>query len=120
MANFAIVFAALLSLASVIDSRSFKARQLAAATIIGQSQMERLKLLGYRGLIDTGGLEGTLGPLTAQGDASPSGTYTVTWDVRDNVPEAGVKQVVVVVSWSTDSGRRKQLNLETVMSDVAP
>lgn len=120
LANFAIGFAALASLSSVVGERNQSAMEIAAATLIAETQLERLKLVGYDGLTDTGSIDGSLGPLDSQGNSSASGRYTVTWDVRSGVPMASARTVVVQVSWTTDARRARTVTLQTVLTDVSP
>jgi prepilin-type N-terminal cleavage/methylation domain-containing protein len=109
-------FATMMGLASEISTRNLEARELAAATLIAHNQMEALKLEGYPALNGTGGA----GPLDALGESAPGGRYSVAWEVRKDVPTPGVKQIQVVVQWTSATSRPKQVTLQTVVSHVVP
>lgn len=118
LASFALGFAALGTLSPVIGDRNNAAFELAAATLIGQSEMEKLKQVGYGELVDTGEIEGVMGPLDVHGEPAASGKYTLTWDIRQDEPEVGTKLLLVEVTWLSDSLKEKRVTFRTAVYDA--
>lgn len=114
LCTFAIGMAGLLSLDSFSARCNAVARQTRAATLIGQNILEELRLEGYDALTDAGPVDGTLGPLDANGQLSASGKYNVQWDVQQDTPVSGTKLVAVEVSWQSAAVSNKRVTLQTV------
>lgn len=73
-------------------------RTLATATTLAQDKIEQLQSLA-RTHPDLGaGAHGDPTALTARG--APGGTYTRTWQVTPNRPEAGINTIEVRVTWT--------------------
>jgi Tfp pilus assembly protein PilV len=77
------------------NARLVSANQnVAAASLLAQNKMEELRNATYASLA-TGADTGTLTPQGASG-----GIFSRSWTVTNNSPMAGMKTVVVTVSWS--------------------
>lgn len=81
----------------------------AAATALAQQQLELLRSfpLGHAGHTP-GNYAHPSNPLTA--DGQPNGRYTLTWTVSNrDVPDFGLKTVLVSVAWNDPRPRTMQL-----------
>lgn len=79
----------------------------AAATALAQERLELLRSLPRGHASHTpGNYADANNPLTA--DGQPNGRYTVTWNVSNrNVPDNGLKSVIVTVAWNENGGARQ-------------
>jgi type II secretory pathway pseudopilin PulG len=86
------------------------ARQLTAATFLGQNQIEVLKGTAYASLAN-----GSDGPLSETGASTGTGlVFTRTWTVVANPgPPTGTSTVTVVVSWTGKSAH--QVSFSTIL-----
>jgi len=118
LANFAIGFAALLSLNTVVSERNVTSEEIAIATVLAQNELEVLKLTGYDALVDAGVPDGMLGPMNGQGVAVATGKFTLTWDITADTPMAGVKKVQVAVQWVDPQSKTRVVTLNTLVTDA--
>ena len=86
---------------SVINGNTFS-KEITTATTLAMDKMEMLKNTRYLGL--QGG-----GPETLQT------SYTRTWTITNDTPAAGLKTILVRVSWNR-FGRGHNVTLNTIMA----
>lgn len=71
-----------------------QARRITEATNLAQMRLEQLANTAYASISD--GAD-ALNPLRPDGTAG--GIYTLTWTVRNDQPETGIKDVTVTITW---------------------
>jgi len=95
------------------------------ATVLAQDKLEELKnaiptstILTDVNTTNNSDLENTSNfdyqQSNIDGLGRPGGIYTRTWNIADNSPTAGVKSVVVIVSWTDQAGSHR-VSLRTIL-----
>ena len=107
MTLFAIVAAAISSMAGAAMRQTDRNKHGMAAAFIAQRQMEHVRGLDYPSIVAN----------TQSISMGPHETYTVTTSVVDNQPVANVKTVTVTVTWTGPEGP-KSYAITTYYTDI--
>ena len=103
---------ALMKLTQSTSEANRMARRITSALHLAQDKFEDL-----RGLAHSAVVSGTDGPLTQERQTNgPGAFYTRTWTVTDDSPVAGVKNVVVTVSW-TEKDRARTSTFHSLFTE---
>ncbi|MFQ6091427.1 MAG: prepilin-type N-terminal cleavage/methylation domain-containing protein [bacterium] len=99
---FGILATGMTTLMGVLIQHNEFARAMTEATTLAENKMEEFKNMDYDSIVS--------------GSDEPSARYSRSWTVEDDVPQAGMKQITVTVSWYDKKGRIHRMNLITLRS----
>jgi len=89
-------------MAALIQSNEF-ARDMTEATTLAENKIEELKNMDSESAI------------SGSDEAAPG--YSRSWTVEDGVPQAGMKEITVNVSWFDSQERAHSVNLMTLLNE---
>ena len=106
MSLFAVLASAICAVATTSVRFTTSNRHATLAAMLAQRELEDLRGLAYAAIVSRSTVD------TVQGQ-----TYTINSNVTDNSPAAGMKRIVVTVSWTGPEGSRDH-EIETIFTSL--
>ena len=106
MSLFAVLASAICAVATTSVRFTTANRHATLGTMLAQRELEDLRGLAYAAIVSRSTVD------TVQGQ-----TYTINSNVTNNSPAAGMKRIVVTVSWTGPEGSRDH-EIETIFTSL--
>ncbi|UCE18357.1 MAG: prepilin-type N-terminal cleavage/methylation domain-containing protein [Gemmatimonadota bacterium] len=100
---FGILATGITTLMAVLIQNNDFSRCMTEATTLAESKLEVLRNVGYMNIP------------AGWGSDEPSPDYFRSWIVEENVPQSGMKQITVAVSWYNSKGQTHSVKIYTIL-----